>query len=476
MNFNSLEFLVFYPAVVLLNFITPRKYRFIPLLMASLYFYISQGGWSVLLILATTAISYFSGILIEKRPKFKKLWLWSSIAASLSVLFFFKYYNLLARTASGIVGFDLTLSLLLPIGISFYTFQTLSYSIDVYRGSISAEHHFGYYALFVTFFPQLVAGPIERPDNLIPQLKAEHKWNYDAFLSGAKRMLAGFFKKIVVADMTAQYVDRVFGNPENTSGVAVITAAMLFAVQIYCDFSGYTDIAIGCAGIMGYRLMQNFNRPYSATSIKEFWSRWHISLTSWFKDYVYIPLGGNRRGFVRMLINLSVVFILSGFWHGAEWTFVLWGVLHAIYRIVGILTLKPRQNLRRSLKISEQSQWFIWLQRITTFMFVSFAWIFFRANNTSQLIILLSKLFCEFNLAALVSDLGLTLSGGLILLLSYIVMVLLDRRCTLPESQIQKGGARLYGGAAAYLVWGILLAWLILKADGGSGAFIYFRF
>ncbi len=476
MNFNSIEFLIFYPIVVLLNYLVPRKYRYIPLLIASLYFYISQGGISVLLILTTTAISYLSGIFIEKYPKRKKLWLAISIFAALSVLFFFKYYNLLARTAGGIVGFDLTLSLLLPIGISFYTFQTLSYSIDVYRGSIKAEHHFGYYALFVTFFPQLVAGPIERPDNLIPQLKEEHRWDNEAFLSGAKRMTAGFFKKIVVADLTAQYVDRIFGSPNEVSGIAVIAAAMLFAVQIYCDFSGYTDIAIGCARIMGYRLMQNFNRPYSARNIKEFWARWHISLTSWFKDYIYIPLGGNRRGFVRMLINLSVVFVVSGLWHGAEWTFLLWGILHAVYRVVGILTENIRGNLRKKLGIAENNTLYIWSGRLITFLLVTFAWIFFRANNTGELMILLSKVFFEFNPSSLITDLEITLSGGLTLALSYIVMILLDRRCTLPEEDLPKGGAKLCGGAVMYLLWSIIFAWFILKAAGGSGAFIYFRF
>ncbi len=476
MNFNSIEFLVFYPIVVLLNYITPTRYRYVPLLLASLYFYISQGGWSVLLILTTTVISYFSGVFMEKYPKKKKWWLAISVISSLAILFFFKYYNLLARTASGIVGFDLTLSLLLPIGISFYTFQTLSYSIDVYRGSIAVEHHFGYYALFVTFFPQLVAGPIERPDNLIPQLKAEHKWDREAFSSGAKRMLAGFFKKIVVADLTAQYVDRVFGSPNEVSGSAVVVAAMLFAVQIYCDFSGYTDIAIGCARIMGYRLMQNFNRPYSARNIKDFWARWHISLTSWFKDYVYIPLGGNRRGFARMLVNLSVVFIISGLWHGAEWTFLLWGALHAIYRLVGILTAKARENIYQKLGVSPENGAVIWGQRITTFLLVSFAWIFFRANNTHDLMILLSKVFGEFNLLKLLPDLQLTITGALILVLSYAVMMLLDRRYTLPEKSLPSGGAKLTAGTALYLLWAVIFAWFILKASGGSGAFIYFRF
>ena len=225
-------------------------------------------------------------------------------------MFFFKYYNFVVGTIGSFFGADLTLELILPVGISFYTFQTLSYSIDVYRGNIKAEHNFFYYALFVSFFPQLVAGPIERPDNLLPQLHAEHKFNWNNLYIGAKRMLAGFFKKIVVADTAAVYVNSVYNNPENAKGLAIIIATLLFAVQIYCDFSGYTDIAIGCARIMGYRLMQNFDRPYSAQSIRDFWARWHISLSSWFKDYLYIPLGGNRKGYSRQLVNLFIVFLL----------------------------------------------------------------------------------------------------------------------------------------------------------------------
>ena len=253
MNFNSFQFLIFYPIVAVLNYVVPRKYRWIPLLIASYYFYLSWNAKLFFLILFTTAVSYASGLLIEKKPKQKMLWMIISIVSSLSILFFFKYYNFVAGTIGNFFGADLTLQLVLPVGISFYTFQTLSYSIDVYRGTIKAEHNFFYYALFVSFFPQLVAGPIERPDNLLPQLKEEHKFNSSDLYIGAKRMLAGFFKKIVVADTAAIYVNAVYNNPGETGGLAIIIATVLFAMQIYCDFSGYTDIAIGCARIMGYK-------------------------------------------------------------------------------------------------------------------------------------------------------------------------------------------------------------------------------
>lgn len=475
MNFNSFQFLIFYPIVAVLNYIVPRKYRWIPLLIASYYFYLSWNAKLFFLILFTTAVSYASGLLIEKKPKQKMLWMIISIVSSLSILFFFKYYNFVAGTIGNFFGADLTLQLVLPVGISFYTFQTLSYSIDVYRGTIKAEHNFFYYALFVSFFPQLVAGPIERPDNLLPQLKEEHKFNSSDLYIGAKRMLAGFFKKIVVADTAAIYVNAVYNNPGETGGLAIIIATVLFAMQIYCDFSGYTDIAIGCARIMGYRLMQNFDRPYSAQNIRDFWARWHISLSSWFKDYLYIPLGGNKKGYKRQLINLFIVFMVSGLWHGAEWTFILWGLLHGIYRVVGELTYKKREKLYKSIGIDTSKPIIRMFRTSITFCLVCFAWIFFRANNTKELLLILKKLFTSFGVSTFASELGLTFSGALIMILAIVIMVLLDRKLTLPE-YTSPSGAKMLGGTSLYILWAILLAWLLLLASNGSSAFIYFQF
>ena len=475
MNFNSFQFLIFYPIVAVLNYVVPRKYRWIPLLIASYYFYLSWNAKLFFLILFTTAVSFASGLLIEKKPKQKLLWMIISIVSSLSVLFFFKYYNFVAGTIGNFFGADLTLQLVLPVGISFYTFQTLSYSIDVYRGTIKAEHNFFYYALFVSFFPQLVAGPIERPDNLLPQLKEEHKFNSSDLYIGAKRMLAGFFKKIVVADTAAIYVNAVYNNPGETGGLAIIIATVLFAMQIYCDFSGYTDIAIGCARIMGYRLMQNFDRPYSAQNIRDFWARWHISLSSWFKDYLYIPLGGNKKGYKRQLINLFIVFMVSGLWHGAEWTFILWGLLHGIYRVVGELTYKKREKLYKSIGIDTNKPIIRMFRTSITFVLVCFAWIFFRANNTKELLLILKKLFTSFGVSTFASELGLTFSGALIMILAIVIMVLLDRKLTLPE-YTSPSGAKMLGGTSLYILWAILLAWLLLLASNGSSAFIYFQF
>lgn len=475
MNFNSLQFFCFYPIVAVLNFVVPHKYRWIPLLISSYYFYLTWNAKLFFLILFTTAVSYTSGILIEKKAKYKRLWMIISIVASLSILFFFKYYNFMVGTIGNFFGKDLTLNLILPVGISFYTFQTLSYSIDVYRGNIKVEHNFFYYALYVSFFPQLVAGPIERPDNLLPQLHAKHKFNTDDLYIGAKRMLAGFFKKIVVADTVAAYVNTVYNNPDNAKGLAIIIATILFAVQIYCDFSGYTDIAIGCARIMGYRLIQNFDRPYSAESIRDFWARWHISLSSWFKDYLYIPLGGNRKGYARQLVNLFIVFLVSGLWHGAEWTFVLWGLLHGIYRVVGDLTYKKRNKLYANMGIDVKSRPVKIFRTVITFIFVCFAWIFFRANNTSELLLLLKKLFTTFGASTFINELGITLNGAIIVILAIATMVILDHKLTLAKYN-SPGGAKLLGGTAVYLLWAIMFAWLILIADNGSSAFIYFQF
>lgn len=475
MNFNSLQFLLFYPIVAVLNFVVPRKYRFIPLLIASYYFYMTWSAKLFFLILFTTAVSYASGLLIEKKPKHKTLWMVISVVASLSVLFFFKYYNFFVGTVGSWFGVDLTLRLILPVGISFYTFQTLSYSIDVYRGNIKAERNFFYYALFVSFFPQLVAGPIERPDNLLPQLHAEHKFNADDLYLGAKRMMAGFFKKIVVADTVAVYVNAVYNNPSETSTLSIVIATILFAVQIYCDFSGYTDIAIGCARVMGYRLMQNFNRPYSAENIRDFWARWHISLSSWFKDYLYIPLGGNRKGYVRWLVNLFIVFLVSGLWHGAEWTFLLWGLLHGIYRVVGALTHKAREKWYASLGIDTATRPVRAFRTAVTFALVCFAWIFFRANNTADLLLILQRLFTTFGTSTFIAELGITVSGAITVVLAIVMMVLIDRKLTL-EHYDAKSGATLSSGTSLYLVWAIVFAWMILLASNGSSAFIYFQF
>lgn len=333
MLFNSIAFMIFLPIVFILYWILPHRYRWIFLLVSSYYFYMSWDAKYIILILFTTGVSYFAALLIESQESKvrKKIILSSAVLFCLVGLFFFKYFNFFSESIMVLLKcFEIPvkpvlLKLVLPVGISFYSFQTLSYIIDVYRGKAKAERHFGVYATFISFFPQLVAGPIERTENLLPQIKQKHTFNYDMSIYGLKLMLWGYFKKLVIADAIAQYVDPVFAMPSAYGGIDFFIAASFFTIQIYCDFSGYSDIAIGTAKLFGINLMTNFKSPYFSTSIQEFWSRWHISLSTWFRDYIYIPLGGNRCSKLRHSFNLLITFLISGLWHGANWTFVLWG-------------------------------------------------------------------------------------------------------------------------------------------------------
>ncbi len=488
MTFNSAAFLIFFPIVLLFHFLTPLKYRVVPLLVLSYYFYACWNVRLMGLIMFTTLTSYFAGILLERTEKkhLRRCLLAITLIACLGVLFFYKYFNFFSETAASVISLfgnssvsdSKTLSLILPVGISFYTFQTLSYVVDVYRKSISAEKNFLYYALFVTFFPQLVAGPIERPENLLPQLKEPHKFSYENFKTGSAIMLIGYFKKIAVADIVSPYVDSVFNNAADATGLTIIIASVLFAVQIYCDFSGYTDIAIGCSRIMDIKLMQNFNRPYSSKSIKEFWSRWHISLSSWFKDYLYIPLGGNRRSKIRNMLNIMIVFTVSGLWHGADMTFVLWGILHGLYQVIGRITIKFRNSAVAKLGLTENSSPVKCFRTAFTFVLVTFAWIFFRANSVSELGILLSKLPQLGSLSDIKSVMGLTASSALILTALIVLLVILDKKMN-PHGSfegVNKLSISFTPAESAILVWMILTAWFILYSKGSSSTFIYFQF
>ena len=400
MLFNSLEFLIFFVFIISLYFTLPHKYRWILLLVSSYYFYMCWRAEYVILIIISTFIDYFSGILIEyfKEKRKKRIFLLISLFINLGLLFTFKYYNFFTNSLTllfkplNMMQNLPSFNLLLPVGISFYTFQTLSYTIDVYRGQKVAEKHFGIFALYVSFFPQLVAGPIERSTRLIPQFHKKQIFDYERVRSGLLLMLVGFFKKVVVADNLSHYVDSIFNHAHILQGPPFIFATIFFGFQIYCDFSGYSDIAIGVARIMGFDLMKNFNLPYFSKSIREFWGRWHISLSSWFKDYVYFPLGGNRVKKSRWIFNIFIVFALSGLWHGANWTFIIWGLLHSFYYMFSIGFENPitRFNslLKRLLGIKLAN-----LIRISiTYIFVHFAWIFFRANSLKDALHIVSSL------------------------------------------------------------------------------------
>ena len=395
------------------------------------------------------------------------------------MLFFYKYFDFISVSIFELFmpkDEPILLNLLLPVGISFYTFQTLSYVIDVYRGDIKTERNFFFYALFVSFFPQLVAGPIERPGNLIPQLKNPKKFNKDDAIKGAKHMIVGFFKKICVADTIAVAVNSVYNNVESATSFGVLLATVLFAVQIYCDFSGYTDIAIGCARIMGIRLMKNFDHPYHATTIKEFWSRWHISLSSWFRDYLYIPLGGNRCSKFRHLMNVFIVFLVSGIWHGAAWTFVIWGAIHGVYQIIGNLTYKPRARLIRACGFTEKSLGVVWVRRIITFILVAFAWLFFRANSVEDALYLLKTLFAfEGGISDTLTNMGLDLSHIILVVSSICTLILIDH--ALKYEDMNDNSAMITrGGSFVYFVWAIVVCWVLLLSQNQVSSFIYFQF
>jgi len=316
----------------------------------------------ILILFVTILIDYVAGIYLERVDvRYRKPLLWMSIVSTCTVLFIFKYFGFFTGSfigAAGMFGWRLpepAISIILPIGLSFHTFQSLSYVIEVYHGKQKAERNFIVYATYVMFFPQLVAGPIERPQNLLHQFREWHEFNYENVTEGLKRMAWGFFKKLVVADRLALYVNDVYASPRGCNGLQLTTATIFFAYQIYCDFSGYSDIAIGAARVLGFRLMENFETPYYALSISEFWRRWHISLSTWFKDYLYVPLGGNRVGKTRHIVNLLITFGVSGLWHGANWTFVIWGVLNGVYLISGFLTKGWRDRIFNAVGLREDT-------------------------------------------------------------------------------------------------------------------------
>jgi D-alanyl-lipoteichoic acid acyltransferase DltB (MBOAT superfamily) len=391
MLFNSLQFAVFFPIVTLLYFALPHRRRGAMLLAASCVFYMAFVPAYILVLAVTILVDYVAGIRIEAATGGRRrLWLILSIASTCAVLFVFKYFDFFNDTiavAARAIGMDYAvpaLQLLLPVGLSFHTFQSLSYVIEVYEGRQTAERDFGVYALYVMFYPQLVAGPIERPQNLLPQLRAAHRFDYARVVAGLQLMAWGLVKKVVVADRLAELANRVYDMPAQHTGLPLIIGTVAFAFQIYCDFSGYSDIAIGAAQVMGFDLMKNFDRPYTARSVGEFWRRWHISLSTWFRDYVYVPLGGNRVARPRWYANLLVVFLVSGLWHGARWTFVVWGALHGAYLVAGLVSADARARVRTVLGLERHPSLLRIWQTTVTFALVGVAWVFFRAASLGE--------------------------------------------------------------------------------------------
>lgn len=382
MAFTSIEYLLFLPLIVALYYACPRAHRWLLLLVASYAFYMFWKPKYALIMAVLTIIDYVAGPLIyeSKTQQRKLLWLWVSLVANLSILFFFKYYNFFSaevnELATKLGGTTIlpVLNVLLPLGISFHTFQAMSYNLDIYHGKQLPERHFGYFALYIAYFPQLVAGPIERGYQLLTELKKDREWNYDQAASGAFLILWGFFKKLVVADNLGVIVDGVYADWTGYTGLEHLITAYAFAFQIYCDFSGYTDIARGSGRLLGVNMVENFNSPYLAQSVAEFWRRWHMSLTSWFRDYVFKPFLGQSRSPRRKYAAVLLVFTLSGIWHGANWTFLMWGLLNAIFYFVG-----EKFGSSKEVRVPRATK--DWLRVFATFNLICLTWIFFRASN-----------------------------------------------------------------------------------------------
>lgn len=476
MLFNSLEFLIFFPLVTIIYFLLPYRWRWLHLLIASCIFYMAFIPVYILILIFTIVIDYYAGILIEEaQGTRKRRYLLLSILANCGVLALFKYYNFFTNNINDLIdAIGLTrheipyLHIILPIGLSFHTFQAMSYTIEVFRGNQKAERHFGIYALYVMFYPQLVAGPIERPQNLLHQFREDHPLKYERIRSGLLLMLWGFFQKVVIADRLALYVDPVYNHSADFHGLPVIIATLFFAFQIYCDFSGYTDIARGAARVMGFELMKNFNQPYHARTVTEFWSRWHISLSSWFRDYLYIPLGGNRVSHLRNYLNLAIVFMVSGLWHGANWTFVIWGALHGFYVICERAFAKQYHIVPMAVK------------HVFTFLFVCFAWIFFRAANFHVAANIISHAF-QFTQANSL-NIGFFKRGvydisRFSIVLSFIMIVVLLSVNTL-QYYFWQLGEKLFA-QPVYVRWAVyysLLIGIIKLGVFSKAQFIYFQF
>ena len=476
MLFNSVSFLIFFPIVTIGFFLLPHKFRWQWLLAASCFFYMCFVPYYIVILAGTIVVDYFAGIQIEKTTgRKKKAWLYFSIITTCAILFVFKYYNFfttnvneLAKALHWNYSID-TLKLILPIGLSFHTFQSLSYVIEVYRGNQKSEHHFGIYSLYVMFYPQLVAGPIERPQNLLWQFRKEHYFEYDRVKKGLFLILWGLFKKIAIADRVAPFVNSVYDNPQHYHGISIWIATFFFAIQIYCDFSGYSDIAIGTARVMGFDLMKNFNAPYFSLNISEFWRRWHISLSTWFKDYVYISLGGNRKGKARHALNLFITFMLSGLWHGAAWTFIIWGAFHGLGLVILIYTKKIRDKISSLMPAAFYNV----LAGLFTFAFVCFGWIFFRAKNVHLALEIIKNGFKRGKFSELDSA-AFTSYILLFVLVTCISLLVADYMGTKVEDKESVVLSR-----RPIVRWGIYIAIIAIIAiigNFGNNQFIYFQF
>lgn len=487
MLFNSLEFLIFFPIVTLVYFAVPQKLKNLWLLVTSYYFYMCWQPAYALLILFSTVSTYLCSVAIDraKIKAAKKFCLTLSLTINLAILFLFKYYGFFCSniaTLFGKIGIEVTMpafDLLLPVGISFYTFQALGYAIDVYRGTVKREKSFITYALFVSFFPQLVAGPIERSSNLLPQFKETHKFDYNNAKEGLILMAWGFFKKMVVADGVATFVTLVYNAPTNYGGLQLIIATVFFAFQVYCDFGGYSDIAIGCAKVLGFKLMRNFDKPYFSTNLQEYWRRWHVSLSSWFSDYLYIPLGGSRKGKTRTYINLMITFIVSGLWHGANWTYVLWGFINGVYVCVSRAMRPARTHFIEKHKLGRNPLYNTFAALIV-FSFICYGYIFFRANTFGDAIYISTHLFSDIGqwfgsgyLTSQLENINFFTKNGIPLVCSILFMLAVE--LWEGKGELSNKIGRLPAPVRWVFYYGIVLL-VLFYGNFGKSPFVYFDF
>ena len=496
MNFNSLEFLIFLPVVCLVHWLVPSRFRWIVLLAASLYFYMSWNVYLVILLAAAIFVSYFAGIIISRcrKKSHRKIVMWAAVSICLGILIFFKYADYIGESVSLIVGMlggdcEYTpLKLLLPVGISFYTFQTLSYVVDVYRGKAEPERHFGYYALYVCFFPQLVAGPIERPCDLIPQLRSDRSLDKADICEGLRWLLSGFIRKCVIADTVGVYVNRAYADLTACNSLAIFLGSALFMVQIYNDFAGYSEIAMGSARLLGVKLTLNFDMPLTSASVTEFFRRWHITLNRWFTSYVYIPLGGNRKGTMCRLLNTIIVFSLCGLWHGARWTYVLWGLYAAFF--VCLESLFKKKKTPSGQKIAFVCSPTSILRIVCMFVLFIPSALLFRCDSLSQAGLIAAMLLTGWHgtltsLPSQLSTMGITADIFIQIFLLIVAMGVLDARiqtkiCDTSVTEHSRTNSPCFCVSQmtsfVYLILIIALSWLFLLSNQDTAGFAYFQF
>lgn len=490
MLFNSIEFVLFFSITILVYFLIPKKIRYIWLLITSYCFYMSWDAVYVLLLFGITFVTYVTGLKlnainnsdqpIENKTRDKKIYLSICTVSCMFILVYFKYLGFVFENINNVLGWFNkkgqlpVVNVFIPVGISFFIFQSIGYVIDVYRGDVKAEKNMARYALFVSFFPQLVAGPIERSKNLLKQLATPKDFNFEKAMDGFLLMLWGFFLKMVVADRVATFVDTVYGNYTIYGGWYLIIAVMLFAIQIYCDFAGYSTIAMGAAKVMGFDLMENFNAPYMSGSVTEFWHRWHISLSGWFRDYLYIPLGGNRKGTVRKYINIFVVFLISGLWHGASWTFVIWGALNGLFQIIEAVAYKNYNRKKSTLQKIGSA--------LLTFFLVDFTWLFFRANTLKDAINIIKSIVKADNISIFVDgsilNCGLNLPEIIVVLVGIGIIIFSDvckyKGIVLRNTILKRGF--WFKCIFISIVVGLILLLGIWGSGYDENSFIYFQF